>query len=132
VSALGSDFSRPSPTAKAAAWAALRTTAAGLCLLGFAACSSAGSAAPTTAQGAQPAPDSPLVAAQPGAWFDPQGNLSVVGAGRRLRLVLSAPILACNMASKGDASAADASMRAGVPFHVVSEACRDKHPTILL
>jgi len=109
-----------------------RAAAACLCLVGLAGCSSAGRGAAATAHDSQPAPDSPQVAAQPGAWFDPRGNLSIVGAGRRLRLVLSAPILACNAALKGGAAAPDASTHAGVPFHVVSEACRTKHPTILL
>jgi hypothetical protein len=92
--------------------------------------------------GATPAPsgghatsapaDAPLVASQPGAWFDAQGNLTVVGAGRRLRLVLSAPVSACSPAFSVPGKAADVAARASLPFHVLAEACRQDHPTILL
>ncbi len=76
--------------------------------------------------------DAPLVAAQPGAWFDAYGNLTVVGPGRRLRLVLSAPIAACTVAFASGGAAAEVSARASLPFHVLNEACRDAHPAILL
>ncbi len=72
------------------------------------------------------------MAAQPGAWFDPQGNLTVVGAGRRLRLVLSAPISACAPAFEAPGSASEVAARASLPFHVLAEACRRDHPDILL
>jgi hypothetical protein len=82
---------------------------------------------------AQSAPaDAPLVAAQPGAWFDAYGNLTVVGAGRRLRLVLSAPISACAPAFQTRGAAVDVSTRASLPFHVLGEVCRETHPAILL
>jgi hypothetical protein len=73
-----------------------------------------------------------LVASQPGAWFDAYGNLTVVGAGRRLRLVLSAPIAACSPAFQVAGSAPDVSTRASLPFHILNDACRDQHPSILL
>ena len=76
--------------------------------------------------------DAPLVAAQAGAWFDAYGNLTIVGAGRRLRLVLSAPIAACSPAFEIKGSAPDVSARASLPFQIISEACRDEHPSILL
>ena len=108
--------------------------AAQLCWLGcLASCSGGTGPATGTAHDASAAHDAPLVAAQPGAWFDGQGSLTVVGAGRRLRLVLSAPLSACGPAFQGSAgSAADLSTRASLPFHVVSEACREQHPAILL
>jgi hypothetical protein len=81
---------------------------------------------------AEPRADAPVVAAQPGAWFDAQGNLMVVGAGRRLRLVLSAPISACASGFEQPGSAEQLAARASLPFHIVSEACRDTHPAILL
>lgn len=93
------------------------------------------SASTQTALGPGDAPqqaDSPLVAAQPGAWFDGDGNLSVVSAGRRLRLVLSAPIAACTSAFDSGARGADLAQKASLPFRVLSEACRHDHPTILL
>jgi hypothetical protein len=96
-----------------------------------AACSGGGPAPATEHDAAQTA-DAPVVAAQPGAWFDPQGNLTVVGAGRRLRLVLSAPISACAPAFDAPGSAAEVAARASLPFHVLAEACRDDHPNILL
>jgi hypothetical protein len=77
-------------------------------------------------------PDAPLVAAQPGAWFDAEGGLMVVGAGRRLRVVLSAPITACAPGFQGAVSAQQAAARASLSFRVLSEACRHEHPDILL
>ncbi len=79
-----------------------------------------------------PRHDAPVVAAQPGAWFDAYGNLTVVGPGRRLRLVLSAPIAACTPAFERGGAAAEISARASLPFHVLNEACRGAHPAILL
>lgn len=79
-----------------------------------------------------PQPDAPLVAAEPGAWFDGRGNLTVVGPGRRLRLVLSAPIAACGPALERGGESEELLARATLPYHVLSEACRDAHPTILL
>jgi hypothetical protein len=76
--------------------------------------------------------DAPVVAAQPGAWFDAQGGLMVVGAGRRLRLVLSAPVVACEPAFALSAGAAERAERASLPFRVLSEACRAEHPSVLL
>lgn len=97
----------------------------------LAACSGASSVAPPEhAETARP--DAPIVEAQPGAWFDAYGNLTVVGPGRRLRLVLSAPIAACGHAFQTPGSPADVTLRASVPFHVLSDACREAHPTILL
>lgn len=72
------------------------------------------------------------MAAQPGAWFDAHGGLTVVGPGRRLRLVLSAPVVACEPAFEGEASAEERATRASLPFHVLSEACRPSHPSVLL
>lgn len=95
------------------------------------ACSSA-VPAPSSEQAPQPSADAPLVAAQPGAWFDAQGNLSVVGAGRRLRLLLSAPVSACAPAFSASGSAADVAAHASLPFHVLAEACRLEHAAILL
>ena len=92
--------------------------------------SSSGTTGPEAADAARP--DAPVVASQPGAWFDASGNLTVVGAGRRLRLVLSAPIAACSPAFQVEGAAADVSARASLPFHVLNEACRDQHPSILL
>jgi hypothetical protein len=100
---------------------------------GWLAWSCAGASPPSRAARADRAPaDAPLVAAQPGAWFDAYGNLTVVGAGRRLRLVLSAPISACAIAFQTGGAAADLSMRASLPFHVLGEVCRATHPAILL
>lgn len=97
----------------------------------FAACSGTSSvASPEHAEAARP--DAPVVDNQPGAWFDAHGNLTVVGPGRRLRLVLSAPIAACAPAFQAGGSPADVALRASVPFHVLSDACREAHPTILL
>lgn len=96
-----------------------------------AACSSARSSdarAPTEA----PRADAPLSAHDPGAWFDARGNLTVVGPGRRLRLVLSAPIAVCGSALEKSGSPAELVESASLPFHVLSEACREAHPTILL
>jgi hypothetical protein len=95
------------------------------------ACSSQ-SVAPATEHDAATKPDSPVVAAQPGAWFDAQGGLAVVGAGRRLRLQLSAPVVACEPAFDGKTSGEELSARASLPFHVLSEVCREAHPSILL
>lgn len=97
----------------------------------LAACSTH-SVAPATEHDAAAKPDSPVVAAQPGAWFDAQGGLAVVGAGRRLRLQLSAPIVACEPAFDDKASGEQLSARASLPFHVLSEVCRETHPSILL
>jgi hypothetical protein len=94
------------------------------------ACSSSGVASPDHPQSAHA--DAPLVAAQPGAWFDAYGNLTVVGPGRRLRLVLSAPIAACSPAFQVKGNAPDVSARASLPFQILNEACRDEHPSILL
>lgn len=95
------------------------------------ACSSS-NLAPATEHDAAQTADAPVVATQPGAWFDPQGNLTVVGAGRRLRLVLSAPISACAPAFETAGSAGEVAARASLPFHVLAEACRADHPSILL
>lgn len=94
-------------------------------------CTSASPTPATERDAAQPA-DAPVVAAQPGAWFDAQGNLMVVGAGRRLRLVLSAPISACSPALESPGTAAEVAARASLPFHVLAEACRANHADILL
>ena len=113
---------------------AIRSALGGIAIWGAGlslACSSSGVvASPEHAQA--PHPDAPQVAAQPGAWFDAYGNLTIVGAGRRLRLVLSAPIAACSPAFQVAGSAADVATRASLPFHVLNEACRDEHPSILL
>lgn len=101
-------------------WSALASACGGV---------SAGPAAPH-ADGARP--DAALVAKQPGAWFDAYGNLTVVGPGKRLRLVLSAPISACNSAFESAGAPAELAARASLPFHVLSDACRDAHPAILL
>ena len=69
---------------------------------------------------------------QPGAWFDAQGNLAIVAAGRRLRLILSAPISACPPGVQAGGSPTELSTNASVPFHVLSEVCRASHPAILL
>lgn len=87
---------------------------------------------PTSAHDAAAVVDAPLVAAQPGAWFDAQGNLTVVGPGRRLRLVLSAPVSACAPAFNAPGGRAEVAARASLPFHVLAEACRAQHPSILL
>jgi hypothetical protein len=49
-----------------------------------------------------------------------------------LRLVLSAPVSACSSAFEQAGSAEQVASRASLPFHVVGEACRDTHPSILL
>jgi hypothetical protein len=77
-------------------------------------------------------PDAPVVAAQPGAWFDSEGGLTVVGAGRRLRIALSAPIAACAPAFESGAAPAQQVERASLSFRVLSEACRQDRPEILL
>lgn len=99
-------------------------------LLG-AACASSGQTGSVTSD-APPAADAPVVAQQPGAWFDADGDLVVVGAGRRLRLVLSAPIAACSPAFQGTATGSELSQKASLPFRVLNEACRQNHPSILL
>jgi hypothetical protein len=94
---------------------------------------SCGSAAPPpNAATEAPRSDAPVVTAQPGAWFDVHGNLTVVGPGRRLRLILSAPISPCAPAFETSGPAAEVVTAASIPFHVLSDACRDAHPTILL
>lgn len=95
-------------------------------------CASSNAGGPGPERPAADKPDAPLVAGQPGAWFDAYGNLTVIGAGRRLRLVLSAPIAACSSAFQIEGAPADVSTRASLPFHVLNDACRDQHPTILL
>lgn len=72
------------------------------------------------------------MATEPGAWFDAGGGLTVVGAGRRLRLVLSAPVAACASAQRGAEDLNQVAAHASLPFHLLAEACRDAHPTILL
>jgi hypothetical protein len=130
---LGSESRRPSSRSRSeqaalfvlsgawAFWGALALSCAG---------GTAGAAGPERAEGVHA--DAPLVASQPGAWFDANGNLTVVGAGRRLRLVLSAPIAACSPAFQVQGDAADVSTRASLPFHVLDDVCRDQHPSILL
>ena len=133
MSAIGLEPARPSKAAPAPAFRSTRSgAAAGLCLLGL--IWSCGGAGPTgsTAHAGNATRESPLVAMQPGAWFDAQGDLSIVGAGRRLRLILSAPISACNVSTRAAGDAADLSTHAGLPFHIVSDACRPTHPSILL
>jgi hypothetical protein len=95
-------------------------------------CSSSSSAPPNTPEEQAQRPDAPLMAAQPGAWFDAEGSLTVVGAGRRLRLHLSAPITACSPAFEGPGTADQVAERASLSFRVLSEACRHDHPEILL
>lgn len=95
------------------------------------ACSSPG-VTPAAQPEAAAQPDSPIVSAQPGAWFDAQGGLSVVSAGRRLRLRLSAPVVACGPAFDSAATAEELAARASLPFHVLTEVCRETHPSILL
>lgn len=56
----------------------------------------------------------------------------LVGPKHRLVLLLSAPISTCAAGSRAGTAGADAVLRAGVPFHVLSELCRESHPTILL
>ncbi len=99
----------------------------------IAACSaspSGGATEPPSAVGA----DAPIVAAAagPGAWFDAQGGLTIVGPGRRLRLALSAPLAACAPVFEGGGSASEQALNASLPFQVLSEACREVHPSILL
>lgn len=101
-----------------------------LALAAFSACSAP--AQQSQVEAPSTTADAVVVAAQPGAWFDASGNLTVVGAGRRLRLVLSAPIAACSSAFELAGSAEEVSTRASLPFHIVAEACRDAHPSILL
>lgn len=135
VSALGSESRRSSSRAGSARAALLALRCATTCCWSTLALScggggSAGAAGPEHRNTAQA--DSPLVKSQPGAWFDAYGNLTIVGAGRRLRLVLSAPVAACSPAFQVAGPAADVSTRASLPFHILSEACRDQHPSILL
>jgi mRNA-degrading endonuclease toxin of MazEF toxin-antitoxin module len=99
--------------------------------LALAACPGPGVPPATEHEATSPA-DAPVVAAQPGAWFDAHGGLMVVGAGRRLRLVLSAPVAACEPAFAVNASAAERAERASLPFRVLSDACRTEHPSVLL
>jgi hypothetical protein len=102
-----------------------------LVLLVLGGCSSG--AAPARGPESEPVrPDAPVVAAQPGAWFDADGGLMVVGTGRRLRVVLSAPITACGPGFEGATSAQQATERASLTFRVLSEACRHDRPSILL
>lgn len=98
----------------------------------FAAACSSGAGLGGREPPAPPKADAPLVNADPGAWFDARGNLTIVGAGRRLRLVLSAPVGACGPALERGGGGADLVANASLPYHVLSEACRDAHPTILL
>lgn len=101
--------------------------------LSFVLCSCTSSAAPPNAPEEQAQrPDAPIMAAQPGAWFDAEGSLTVVGAGRRLRLHLSAPITACSPAFDGAGTPEQIAERASLSFRVLSEACRHDHPEILL
>jgi hypothetical protein len=83
-------------------------------------------------QDVTPRPDAPIVGEQPGAWFDPHGGLTVVGAGRRLRIKLSAPIVACEPAFQQKLPLAEQAARASLTFRVLSETCRRDHPSILL
>lgn len=106
----------------------LARTLAGAALL--AACGNPSSPA-SAPEHAPERPDAPLVNAQPGAWFDADGGLLVVGAGRRLRLRLSAPITACAPAFEAE-SPERVAERASLPFRVLSEACRHERPSILL
>jgi len=137
VSALGSEQRERSINARGARLlrgvrGAVGLLVAASCGAGLAACGS-GSASVAPAEHADsPRPDAPVVANQPGAWFDAYGNVMIVGPGRRLRLVLSAPIAACSPAFQTPGNPADVSARASVPFRVLSDACRDAHPTILL
>lgn len=94
-------------------------------------CASSGQPGSVTSD-APPVPDAPVVAQQPGAWFDADGGLMVVGAGRRLRLVLSAPIAACAPAFQEPAAAPELAQKASLPFRVLNDACRQSHPNILL
>jgi len=103
----------------------------GVALLFLTACSAASPAPGAEPRSREPV-DAPVVAAQPGAWFDDRGNLTVVGPGHRLRLVLSAPISPCAAGFEGGGSPEQVATRASLPFHVLSEACRETHPTILL
>jgi hypothetical protein len=113
-------------------WRGARTCAALAISLGALGCSSSSSVPPPRAPTEPALPNAPVVAAQPGAWFDAYGNLTVVGAGRRLRLVLSAPISACSSALGSRGNAAETVAAASLPFHVLSDACRENHPAILL
>lgn len=76
--------------------------------------------------------EAPVVPLPPGAWFDARGGLVVVGPGRRLRLELSAPIVACEPAFAEPAEPAALSARASLPFRALGEACRAGYPSILL
>src|SRR5690242_2951020 len=99
VSALGSQPRRQSSRPRTAQTAPEVLAAATAGLAAFAiACASINPGGPGPERPDANTPDAPLVAGQPGAWFDAYGNLTVVGAGRRLRLVLSAPIAACGPA----------------------------------
>jgi hypothetical protein len=97
----------------------------------LAGCAGPGATPPATEHDAVTV-DAPVVAAQPGAWFDAQGGLMVVGPGRRLRLMLSAPVVACEPAFALSTSAAESAERASLPFRVLSEACRAAYPSVLL
>jgi hypothetical protein len=108
------------------------TFARGALAFSFCLACSGSSAPPAAPRDAAPAPDAPIVAAQPGAWFDAQGGLMVVGAGRRLRIHLSAPIVACEPAFREQLPLAEQSARASLTFRLLSETCRTEHPTILL
>ena len=133
MSAIGHEPARRSKAAPAPAFRSTRSgAAAGLCLLGLLwSCGGAGPSRSTAHEG-NAARESPLVAMQPGAWFDSQGNLAIVGAGRRLRLILSAPISACPPAFQVSGAPPEVSSNASLPFHVLSEVCRTAHPAILL
>jgi hypothetical protein len=125
----GSDSFAPSRCGRAARGARFLALFGGL--LGMVACSSgriADAEAPRPAQ----AVGAPLVGLQPGAWFDAGGSLTIVGAGRRLQLVLSAPISACSTVLQGEGDAEQLASRASLPFHSLAETCRDTHPAILL
>ena len=98
----------------------------------LAGCVGSGTAPPATERDTVTPADAPVVAAQPGAWFDTQGGLMVVGPGRRLRLVLSAPVVACEPAFALSGSAAESAERASLPFRELSEACRTTYPSVLL
>lgn len=132
MSALGIETRPRSSQRWSAPAARLARGGAGLCGAWLALSCASSSVGPTPERPDAPKPDAPLVASQPGAWFDAYGNLTVVGAGRRLRLVLSAPIAACSPAFQVAGSAADVSARASLPFHILNDACREQHPSILL
>lgn len=118
----------PSARGRVAKCGALLARAGVLLGLG---CSSSAQLSPEAPAPAAPV-DAPLSALQPGAWFDASGSLTVVGAGRRLRLVLSAPVSACTSALNGQGDAEQVASRASLPFHVLAGSCRDPHPSILL